>query len=144
MSEDEKWMQLALLQANRAEKVNEVPVGSVIIINNKLVAEAHNQSIVNNDATAHAEIQAIRLAGKKIGNYRLSNATLYVTLEPCAMCYSAIINARISRVVFGAYDQKKRAENLLNMDAVSKLEISGGILENQCSNMLKEFFEIRR
>ncbi len=144
MNDDEKWMQLALLQANRAEKANEVPIGAVIIINNKLIAEAHNQSIVKNDATAHAEIQAIRLAGKKISNYRLNNATLYVTLEPCAMCYSAIINARIKRVVYGANDQKKRAENLLNIDAVSKLQISGGILENQCSNMLKEFFKFRR
>jgi len=105
-SVDEKWMALAIEQAKLAEKINEVPVGAVLVQDNQLIASAHNQPISNNDPTAHAEIQLLRAAGKKLNNYRLPNTTLYVTLEPCTMCLGAMIHARISRIVFGAYDQK--------------------------------------
>jgi len=103
---DEEWMALAIEQAKLAEKINEVPVGAVLVQDDQLIASAHNQPISNNDPTAHAEIQLLRAAGKQLNNYRLPNTTLYVTLEPCTMCLGAMIHARISRIVFGAYDEK--------------------------------------
>ena len=102
----EKWMALALEQARIAQMIDEVPVGAVLVQDDQLIASAHNQPISNNDPTAHAEIQLLRSAGKKLNNYRLPNTTLYVTLEPCTMCLGAMIHARVSRVVFGAYDEK--------------------------------------
>ncbi|HIF46860.1 tRNA adenosine(34) deaminase TadA, partial [Candidatus Thioglobus sp.] len=104
--QDEKWMALAIEQALLAQAIDEVPVGAVLVQDNQLIASAHNQPISTNDPTAHAEIQLLRAAGKKLNNYRLPNTTLYVTLEPCTMCLGAMIHARISRVVFGAYDEK--------------------------------------
>ena len=95
MANDEKWMRIAIKEANLAMKNNEIPVGSVIVLNEKIIAQAHNQPIRNNDPTAHAEIQALRMAGKIQDNYRLGGSTLYVTLEPCAMCFGAMIHARI-------------------------------------------------
>lgn len=149
MVEDEKWMQIAIDEANIARNEHEVPVGAVIVQNGKLIAQAHNQPILNNDATAHAEIQALRLAGNRLKNYRLINSTLYVTLEPCAMCLGALMNARIRRVVFGAYDLKKgvcgSTVNLSNGDFFNhKILIKGGILESTCSKLLREFFKNKR
>ena len=106
MNEDEKWMALALEQANEAEKHGEVPVGAVLVKDGLLIAKAHNQPISSNDPTAHAEIQLLRIAGEKLANYRLTNTSLYVTLEPCAMCFGAMVHARIERIVFGAHDPK--------------------------------------
>ena len=149
MIKDEQWMQIAIEEARLAMKENEIPVGSVLIINDKLISKAHNEAIANNDPTAHAEIQTIRKAGKKIKNYRLVKATLYTTLEPCTMCFGAIMHARINRIVFGAYDSKTgvcgsgldlRNKNIFH----HKILTSGGILEQECSNLLKSFFELRR
>ena len=109
MSEDEKWMSLALKLAVKAEEEGEVPVGAILVKDGLLIAKAHNQPISTNDATAHAELQLIRTAGKKQENYRLTGTSLYVTLEPCAMCLGAMMHARIERIVYGAHDPKTGA-----------------------------------
>ena len=106
MNEDEKWMKLALKQAIKAETEGEVPVGAVLVKDGLLVAKAHNQPIINHDPTAHAEVEVLRKAGKKLKNYRLERSTLYVTLEPCAMCLGAIMHARIERIVLELQIQK--------------------------------------
>jgi len=146
---DEKWMTLALEQARLAQAMDEVPVGAVLVQDGQLIDSAHNQPISNNDPTAHAEIQLIRKAGKKLNNYRLPNTTLYVTLEPCTMCLGAMIHARISRVVFGAYDQKTgvcgSCSDLSNSDCFNhSIDIKGGVLSDKCKNLLQEFFKNRR
>tara|TARA_B100001971_G_C17744953_1_gene312538 strand:+ start:186 stop:548 length:363 start_codon:yes stop_codon:yes gene_type:complete len=104
MTNDKKWMSLALKQAIKAEEEGEVPVGAILVKDGLVIAEAHNQPISKHDASAHAEIQVLRIAGEIQKNYRFVNSTLYVTLEPCAMCLGAMIHARINRIVFGAYD----------------------------------------
>ena len=149
MNEDEKWMQFAIIEANKAQIKNEIPIGAIIVKNGQLIAQAHNQPITLNDPTAHAEIQALRIAAKKQRNYRLIKTTLYVTLEPCLMCFGAINHARIERIVYGAHDSKvsicRPCNNLSNKIIINhKLLISGGVLENECSNLLKEFFKNRR
>ena len=149
MHEDKKWMIIALNQAIEAEKVGEVPVGAVLVKDGLLVAKAHNQPISTNDATAHAEIQLIRNAGVKLKNYRLTGTSLYVTLEPCAMCLGAMMHARIERVIYGAHDPKTgvcgSSENLLNAICFNhKIDLIGGILENECKLLLKKFFISRR
>ncbi len=149
MNKDEHWMKIAIEEANLAMKENEIPVGAVLIQNNKLVAQAHNQPITNNDPTSHAEIEVLRKAGKKFNNYRLPNTTLYVTLEPCAMCLGAIVHARIKRVVFGAFDPKTgvcgSSENLVHARFFKhRVLITGGVLENKCSQLLQEFFKAKR
>ena len=146
MNQDEKWMRYAIIEAKKANKKNEIPVGSIIILNSKIIAKAYNQPISKNDPTAHAVIQALRKAGKKQKNYRLNNATLYATLEPCAMCLGAMIHARIKRVVFGAFDFKTgvcgSCMNLNNEKFFNhKIAIEGGVLEEQCSQLLKSFFK---
>jgi tRNA(adenine34) deaminase len=107
MNEDQKWMKIAIQEAKKAVNEGEVPVGAILVKNGMIIAKAHNRPITKNDATAHAEILAIRKAGKKEKNYRLVGTTLYVTLEPCLMCLGALINARIERIVFGAKKHKK-------------------------------------
>ena len=149
MNEDEKWMKIALEEAKKAENEGEVPVGAVLIKDGVLIAKAHNQPILKNDATAHAEIQLIRNGGKKQKNYRLNGTSLYVTLEPCAMCIGAIMHARIKRIIYGAHDKKTGAcgscENLVNANCFNhKIELVGGVLENQCGDLLKKFFTSRR
>ena len=149
MNKDSKWMQMALVQAEKAESLGEVPVGAVLIKNEKLIAQSHNQPILAYDPTAHAEIQVIRKAGKKLNNYRLVDTTLYVTLEPCAMCLSAIMHARIDRIVFGAYDYNSGAcgswIDLKNKKIYNhNITINGGILEKSCQHLLHSFFKLRR
>ena len=149
MNLDEKWMEIALTQARKAENQGEVPVGALIIKNNKIIGKAFNQPIYKNDPTAHAEIQVIRKVGKKLNNYRLINTTLYVTLEPCSMCLGAIIHSRIARIVFGAYDLNakkcKSCEDLKNTNFNEQTpSITGGILESQCKEILQKFFSERR
>ena len=149
MIKDEKWMQIAIKEAKLAMRENEIPVGSVLVQNEKIIAQAHNQPIKNNDPTAHAEIQLLRKAGKKQKNYRLGGSTLYVTLEPCAMCFGAMIHARIERIVFGALDPKTgvcgscinlNKENFFN----HKISITGGVLDKQSSDLLRLFFKSKR
>ena len=149
MNNDEKWMALAIKQAIKADTEGEVPVGAVIVKEGKLVAKAHNQPISTNDATAHAEIQLLRAAGKHQKNYRLIDTTIYVTLEPCAMCLGAMMHARIKRMVYGASDPKTgvcgshvdlSSESFFNHE----MEISGGVLEKECKELLQSFFKSRR
>jgi len=149
MTDDEKWMSLAIRQAINSEKKGEVPIGAVLVKDKLLIAKAHNQPIAKNDATAHAEIQLLRNAGKKLENYRLIDSTIYVTLEPCAMCFGAMIHARIERLVFGAYDPKTgvcgSCEDITNANCFKhKIIVSGGVLQDQCSQLLQSFFKKRR
>ena len=146
MKIDEKWMRIAINEANLAMKENEIPVGSVLVQNDKIIAQAYNQSIGNNDPTAHAEIQLLRKAGKQKENYRLVGSTLYVTLEPCAMCFGAMIHARIERIVFGALDPKTGVcGSCINLNNESffnhKISITGGVLESESSELLGLFFK---
>ena len=146
---DEHWMQIALQQASVAESLNEIPVGAVIVKDNELVAVGYNQPIGLNDPSAHAEIQAIRAAGEVLGNYRLVDCVMYVTLEPCAMCAGAIVHSRIQRVVFGAFDEKAGAAgsvmNLLAHPALNhQTAITSGVLASQCGETLSAFFRRRR
>ena len=134
MIEDEKWMQFAIIEANIAKDKGEVPVGSIIIKNNQIIAKAHNCPISKNDPTAHAEIEVLRKAGEILHNYRLPKTTLYVTLEPCAMCLGAMIHARIEKVVFGASDPKSgvcgSASNLLSKSILNhQISVTSGVLE---------------
>ena len=149
MNKDEKWMKIALNEANLAMEENEIPVGAVLVQNDRLIAKSHNQPIKTNDPTAHAEIQLLRKAGLKQKNYRLIGSTLYVTLEPCAMCFGAMIHARIERIVFGASDPKTgvcgscinlNEENFFN----HKISITSGVLESESSELLKLFFKSKR
>ena len=149
MITDEHWMKIAIEEAKFALRENEVPVGAVIVKNNKIIARAHNQSIMRHDPTAHAEIQALRVAGAEQKNYRFSCSTIFVTLEPCAMCFAALMHARIDRIVFGSYDSKSSlcgpGNNLSNTNFFNhKIEVSGGLLEKQCNKLLNSFFKQRR
>lgn len=147
--QDELWMARALHCAKRAETEGEVPIGAVIVKDNHLLAAGWNQSITTHDATAHAEIQAIRKAGHILGNYRLVDCELYVTLEPCMMCVGAMVHARLKRVIFGAYDPKAGCcgsqATLQNSAWLNhRLEITGGVLQVQCGQLLSKFFKRRR
>jgi tRNA(adenine34) deaminase len=149
MIEDEKWMSFALEQAGKAEKEGEVPVGAILVKDDLIIARAHNKPISTNDPTAHAEIQLLRAAGEELKNYRLPGTTLYVTLEPCAMCLGAIMHARIERVVFGAHDPKTgvcgSSENFIEASCFNhKIDIASGVLENESKQLLKNFFNSRR
>ena len=149
MNEDEKWMKIAISEANLANNEGEIPVGAVIIQNNKLIVKAHNQPIINHDPTAHAEVEALRKAGRKLKNYRLSGSTLYVTLEPCAMCLGAMMHARIERVVFGASDPKtgvcgSKADLTSETFFNHRIKVQGGVLEKETKNLLQSFFKSKR
>ena len=149
MNEDEKWMQIAISEANLAKSKDEIPVGAVLIQNNELIAQAHNQPISHNDPTAHAEIQVLRIAAKQQSNYRLVGSTIYVTLEPCTMCLGAMMHARIKRIVFGASDPKTgvcgSCANLTSEAFFNhRIAVLGGILENESKAILQSFFKLRR
>ena len=149
MNEDEKWMQIAIQEAVKAEQMGEVPVGAILVKDGFLIAKAHNQPISKNDPTAHAEIQLLRNAGSTIKNYRLPRTSLYVTLEPCAMCVGAIMHARVDRLIFGAYDPKTgvcgSSENFMEASCFNhKITIASGVLENESKQLLKNFFNSRR
>jgi len=146
---DIQYMSLALQQADIAKEIDEVPVGAVLVLNDGSVHAAHNAPISLHDASAHAEMRAIRAACAAIGNYRLAGSTLYVTLEPCTMCAGAIVHARIGRVVYGATDPKTGAvESLYNILTDERLnhqpEITAGVMSDACSALLKDFFRSRR
>ena len=149
MIEDEKWMSFALEQARKAEKEGEVPVGAILVKDDLVIARAHNKPISSNDPTAHAEIQLIRTASEELKNYRLPGTTLFVTLEPCAMCLGAIMHARIKRVVYGAHDPKTgvcgSSENFMEASCFNhKIDLASGVLENESKQLLKSFFNSRR
>ena len=147
--QDMFWMQHAYRLAEKAESQGEIPVGAVIVLAGNLVAEGWNQSIQNNDPTGHAEMIALKNAGQAIDNYRLIDCTLYVTLEPCPMCASAMVHARVARVVYAALDLKTGAAgsvfNLVaNENLNHQLETVSGVLRTECSAQLSNFFKLRR
>lgn len=147
---DEEWMQFAYQQAGIAASKQEIPVGAVIVSQNKIIGAGYNAPISLNDPTAHAEVQALRQACNHLNNYRLpEDSVLYVTLEPCSMCVGALIHARISRVVFGATETKAgslvSARKLLETGYYNhQFDFSGGCLNEQCSQQLSDFFKMRR
>ena len=148
-SADERWMSRALELAREAERMGEVPVGAVLVRGDECLAEAWNQPIAAHDPSAHAEILALRQASRKLGNYRLADTTLYVTLEPCAMCAGAIVHARVARVVYGAADPRAGAGGsvfqILDSDRLNhRAGIDRGILEAECAAILQNFFRERR
>lgn len=146
---DQFWMQAALELAQKAFQEQEVPVGAVLVQEGQIIGRGYNQSIQCQDPTAHAEIQALRDASKKLNNYRLPDTTLYVTLEPCLMCAGALVHARIKRLVFAASDPKTgtihSVEQALEKPFHNhKIEYDNGILEDEASQLLKSFFQLRR
>ena len=146
---DELWMEEALREAGRALQAGEVPVGAMVICENRIVGRGFNRSIADADPTAHAEIVALREAGKHLGNYRLSDCELFVTIEPCAMCAGAVVHARIKRLVYGADDPKAGAVHsvmqVVNHAALNhRMEVLGGVLVARSSQLLQGFFRARR
>jgi tRNA(Arg) A34 adenosine deaminase TadA len=146
---DDAFMRLALAQADAASRRGEVPVGAVVVIDGQVVGEGFNQPIGASDPTAHAEIVAIRDAARRMGNYRLTGATVYVTIEPCQMCVGAMVHARIARVVYGAPEPKAGAiESAMRAHqhpALNhRLVAEGGVLAGECRAMIQRFFEARR
>jgi len=145
----ERFMRLALAEARRALDVGEVPIGAVVVLDDDVVGRAFNQPIRQHDPTAHAEILAMREASRAIANYRLSGATLYVTLEPCLMCAGAMVHARIGTLVFGAAEPKTGAV-VSNLQALAlphhnhRVEVVSGVLETECREIVQQFFRDRR
>lgn len=149
MTEDEQWMNRALALARRAYDAGEVPVGALLVKEGELLGEGWNRPILSHDPTAHAEVMALREAGERVGNYRLVDTTLYVTLEPCVMCAGALVHARVKRVVFGAFDPKTGAagsvfDTLQAPQHNHLIECEGGVLADECGALLREFFRERR
>jgi tRNA(adenine34) deaminase len=145
----DRWMRLALEEARRGLEAGEVPIGAVVVFEERAIGRAFNQPIGRNDATAHAEILAIREASQAVANYRLAGATLYVTLEPCLMCAGAMVHARVATLVFGAAEPKTGAV-VSNLQALAlphhnhRVEVVGGVLETECREILQQFFRARR
>ena len=147
--QDQYFMQKAMELAAIAESEDEIPVGAILVKDGEIIATGYNQSIQLNDPSAHAEMQAIRAAGPILNNYRMLDTTLYVTLEPCPMCAGLLVHSRIKRLVFGASDLKTGAcgsvFNLVDDDKLNhQLEITGGVLEQECGAQLSAFFKRRR
>ena len=146
---DSQWMHHALTLAQRAAEQGEVPVGALLVLSDEVIGSGWNHPINAHDPTAHAEIAALRDAAQNLGNYRLTGTTLYVTLEPCVMCAGAIIHARVARVVYGASDPKTGAagsvfDTLRSPLHNHRVEITAGIMAEQCGDLLKSFFQARR
>lgn len=149
MNKHEEWMKRALQLAEKAENLGEVPVGAVLVLDNQIVGEGYNQPIINHDPTAHAEVMALRSAGKILKNYRLINTTLYVTLEPCAMCAMAMVHARVSTIVFATKEPRTGAggslyQLLQHAGHNHQIEIIEGVMQQESSQMLKVFFKNKR
>jgi tRNA(adenine34) deaminase len=149
MNNDVDYMQLALVQARQAAQAGEVPVGAVLVLDDRVIASGANRPIGSCDPTAHAEIEALRAAAKVLGSYRLADTVLYVTLEPCLMCAAAIAHARVRRLVFGAWDPRAGAAGSM-LDAFSlsglnhRVDVFGGVLQQECGVLLRDFFTARR
>jgi tRNA(adenine34) deaminase len=147
---DEKFMRMAIESAIQAREKDEVPIGACLVDNSaNVLARSFNQTITKSDPTAHAEILVLRKAGLKLGNYRLTQTTLYTTIEPCVMCAGALVNARISRLVFGASDYRFGAVESLfhlcdNSSLNHRIEISGGVLAKECKKLMQDFFRDKR
>ena len=146
---DQFWMSNAVELAKQAGERGEVPVGAVLIIDDKMIGKGRNQSIELNDPSAHAEIQALREGASKIGNYRLIGSKIYVTIEPCTMCLGAMVHARIEKLVFGAKEPKSgavtSANDILRQNSFNhRFKVLDGILEDECSQLMKNFFRARR
>ena len=146
---DERWMRDALAEARLARGRGEVPVGAVVVLDGAVVGRGSNQPIHATDPTAHAEIVALRDAARTVGNYRLTGAALYVTVEPCLMCAGALVHARVGRLVFGAAEPKAGAVRsvmrVLDHPALNHgVEVAGGVLETECAELMREFFAERR
>ena len=142
-------MRLALAEALKARDAGEVPVGAIVVVDDAVAGTGFNQPISSNDPTAHAEIVALRAAAARLGNYRLTGCTLYVTVEPCLMCVGAMVHARVGHVVFGTTEPKAgavvsmaRAHELSGLN--HRLEVTGGVLEDECRQVMQEFFRSRR
>ena len=147
--EHERWMRVALTAAHEAQARDEVPIGTCVVVDGELVALAGNRTRTDCDPTAHAEIIALREAAQKLGNYRLANAFVYSTIEPCAMCAGALIQARVRRLVYGAVDEKAGAveSHFQILDAAQlnhSVEVMKGILEAECRELMQKFFRARR
>jgi len=148
-ADDAEWMAQALEEARHAESDGEVPIGSLVVLDGRIVGRGRNQVIAASDPTAHAEILALREAAAALGNYRLTGATLYVTLEPCAMCCGAAVNARLARVVYGAPDPKAGAAHSLyrlleDRRLNHRAMVTAGVLQQECGAILSDFFQRRR
>ncbi|MCX6294180.1 MAG: nucleoside deaminase [Sphingobacteriales bacterium] len=143
MKSDEHYMKLALQEAEKAFNIEEVPIGAIVVMQDKIIAKGHNQVELLNDCTAHAEILALTTAFQHLGSKYLPDATLYVTVEPCLMCSGALYWSKIGRIVFGAYDEKNsyRKSTGTNNPFHPKTEIVGGVLEDDCSSLMKTFFQ---
>jgi tRNA(adenine34) deaminase len=146
---DQDYMQEALLEAKKAYEKGEIPIGAVVVQNGQIIARNHNRREELNDPTAHAEILVMRQAGKILGGWRLPNTTVYVTIEPCPMCAGALVQSRVSRIVYGAPDSKAGAVHSLYTitedDRLNhRLSVTGGILAEECSELMRHFFRSRR
>ena len=146
---DASYMRQAMLLAENAQTIGEVPVGAIVVVDSLIIGQGYNQSITTHDPSAHAEMLAMREAAKNLQNYRLVDATLYVTLEPCPMCAGLLVHGRVKRIVFGAYDQKTGATgtvmNLVQHASLNhKIEVTGGCLQDECSAQISDFFKQRR
>jgi tRNA(adenine34) deaminase len=149
MRGDIDFMRLALERANEARASGEVPVGAVLVSGERVIASGANRPIESSDPTAHAEIEALRSGGRALGSYRLTDTTLYVTLEPCPMCAMAIVHARVRRLVFGAWDPRAGAAgsvtDIFALPGINhRVDVFGGVLMEECASLLKEFFGERR
>lgn len=149
MSHDEHWMRRALDEARAAERSGEVPVGAVVVRGGELIGAGQNRNLRDNDPSAHAEIVALRSAGLALGNHRLEHCEIYVTIEPCAMCAGAMVHARLKRLTYGAKDPKAGAVDsvmqVLNHPELNhSMEVTGGVLDEECSSMLSQFFQEKR
>ena len=146
---DTHWMRQALAAAQEARERDEVPVGTCVVVDGALLAFAGNRTRTDQDPTAHAEIVALREAARRIGNYRISSATVYSTIEPCVMCAGALIQARVRRLVYGAHDERAGAVEsrfrVCDTDSLNhRIEITTGVLEDECREIMQEFFRARR
>jgi tRNA(adenine34) deaminase len=146
---DEIWMEEALRQAALAQAAGEVPIGAIVVRDGQLIGRGYNRNILDNDPSAHAEIIAMRDAGRTIGNHRLVGCDIFVTIEPCAMCAGAMVHARLKRLVYGANDPRAGAVSsvmqvLNHPDLNHRMEVSSGVLAGRCMDMLQSFFRARR